>query len=230
METPFRFAATYRPRHDLKALRDQFSAGEPLVYVGDATSIYDSMRGFFFRSPGADRIRSWDVPLGEAIEGTGPFEQVAPAPALIVAAEAGALATVRAELAAMTDPAAPMFVELAAERAALRGHADILEALLVALPEDRRERLLHHAARHRSARCVAVLLDAGAPVDARDRAGQTPLRHAAAAGALETVALLLARGADPAAETGAGVSPLRLAKAHRHDAIVALISAALARA
>ena len=65
-----------------------------------------------------------------------------------------------------------------------------------------RGRHLHQALwRRRPAATVAVLLDAGAPIEERDENGLTPLQIATRWGQRETVELLLARGADPAAIT-----------------------------
>jgi hypothetical protein len=67
-----------------------------------------------------------------------------------------------------------------------------------------RARHLHTAVwRRRPARTAAALLDAGAPVDAADRHGLSPLRVAVRWGDDETVELLRARGANPAAVTAA---------------------------
>jgi ankyrin repeat protein len=62
---------------------------------------------------------------------------------------------------------------------------------------------LHQALwRRRPAATVAVLLDAGAPLEDRDDDGLTPLEIATRWGSeLETVELLLSRGADPASIT-----------------------------
>ena len=62
---------------------------------------------------------------------------------------------------------------------------------------------LHQAAwRRRPPRTVRALLDAGAPVDAPDEHGLTPLQIATRWGETEVGALLRERGADPAAVTG----------------------------
>lgn len=63
---------------------------------------------------------------------------------------------------------------------------------------------LHQAVwRRRPIRTVAVLLDAGAPIDARDEHGLTALQIATRWGENETAALLVRRGADPEAVTAA---------------------------
>jgi len=58
---------------------------------------------------------------------------------------------------------------------------------------------LHHAAREGHTACCALLLDAGALVDARTAGGATSLHRAAFTGQAGVVQLLLARGADAAA-------------------------------
>lgn len=58
--------------------------------------------------------------------------------------------------------------------------------------------LLHAAcARSGSAEVIALLLDRGVPVDARDAFGCTPLHIAAFAGKVEAIEVLCRRGADP---------------------------------
>jgi uncharacterized protein len=55
---------------------------------------------------------------------------------------------------------------------------------------------------------VAVLLQSGADVNAKDRrGGATPLMHAAAIGSLDTVRLLLNKGADVKARSSAARRP-----------------------
>ena len=66
---------------------------------------------------------------------------------------------------------------------------------------------------------LADLLAAGAPIDARDRYGQTALMVAAVHGRDEVVALLLHHGADPDVTAKYGLSALMLAVVNDHDSI-----------
>jgi adenosylhomocysteine nucleosidase len=68
---------------------------------------------------------------------------------------------------------------------------------------------------------VAVLVDAGADVNATQRHGWTPLHGAAQNGSLASVERLLAAGADPAAANDDGATALSLARAAGHADIVA---------
>ncbi|ADV67893.1 ankyrin repeat domain-containing protein [Deinococcus maricopensis] len=65
---------------------------------------------------------------------------------------------------------------------------------------------LHSAVAGRHADLAALLLDAGADVNARQHGGFTPLMGAAQNGHADLVRALLARGADPAARTDDGDS------------------------
>jgi hypothetical protein len=69
---------------------------------------------------------------------------------------------------------------------------------------------LHHAAMQRDRAAAALLLAAGAAVDARDARESTPLHLAALFGRSDVAALLLDAGADIEARDGAGRSPLWL--------------------
>jgi len=82
--------------------------------------------------------------------------------------------------------------------AALRGHVGWMRRLL-----DRGARVhqegwspIHYAATGPAPQAVELLLDRGAPVDARSPNGTTPLMMAARYGSERSVALLLQRGAD----------------------------------
>ena len=67
---------------------------------------------------------------------------------------------------------------------------------------------------------VAVLIDVGADVNARQRHGWTPLHGAAQNGSLQSVERLLAAGADPAARNDDGRSAADLATGAGHDEVV----------
>ncbi len=70
---------------------------------------------------------------------------------------------------------------------------------------------------------VAVLVEAGADVNARQTHGWTPLHGAAQNGSLASVERLLAAGADRAAMNDDGTTALDLARSGDHEAIVALL-------
>lgn len=71
---------------------------------------------------------------------------------------------------------------------------------------DESQRALSHVAPNET--MLKLVLDAGAPVDARNRWQATPLTVAAGDGDLGKVKLLLARGADPNAQDETGGTPL----------------------
>ena len=68
---------------------------------------------------------------------------------------------------------------------------------------------------------VKALLAAGAPVNARDKHGYTPLHIAAASGNLECVALLLAKGADRDARAPDGMTPADFARKNEFPDVAA---------
>ncbi len=71
---------------------------------------------------------------------------------------------------------------------------------------------------------VAVLIDAGADVNATQRHGWTPLHGAAQNGSLASVERLLAAGADRAARNDDGVDAIALARSGGHEAILARLT------
>lgn len=78
--------------------------------------------------------------------------------------------------------------------------------------DDRGWTPLMHAARANALDAMAVLLDAGADPNARDRRSQwTPLLHAVHKQQQAAVQLLLERGADPNIAAPGGVTPLMMA-------------------
>ena len=82
---------------------------------------------------------------------------------------------------------------------------------------------LHSAVSRRKAENVRVLLDAGAPVDARQQGGLTALHAAAHNGDRRVVTMLLRRGADRAIIDAAGKTAEQHARDGGHEALAALI-------
>lgn len=119
--------------------------------------------------------------------------------------------------------------------AAYFGHPTIVEDLLergadpaAAAANATRVTPLHGAVAHRDAeRAFALarrLLDAGAPVDALQAGGFTPLHAAAGRGHRELVSLLLERGADPTIESDGGKTARDLAVERGHAEVAALLA------
>lgn len=71
---------------------------------------------------------------------------------------------------------------------------------------------LHMAARRGNVEIIGALLDEGAEVEARDSAGETPLRRAVNCNHVEAAKLLLARGADPHSQGSRALTPARAAR------------------
>ena len=66
---------------------------------------------------------------------------------------------------------------------------------------------LHMAARRGNVEIVGALLDGGADIEARDSAGETPLRRAVNCNKVEAAKLLLARGANPHSRGSKALTP-----------------------
>ncbi len=60
----FRPGATYVTRKAFASMRDSFAAGERLVFVRGAVSIYDDAIGYFFKDAWG-RDRAWDIRMGD---------------------------------------------------------------------------------------------------------------------------------------------------------------------
>ena len=72
---------------------------------------------------------------------------------------------------------------------------------------------------------VRILLDAGAPLEVRTLAGNTPLHIAAYKGYVSIVEFLLARGADREARNAQGQTPAMLAVLYKQLTVVRMLSA-----
>ncbi len=59
---------------------------------------------------------------------------------------------------------------------------------------------------------IGALLDGGADIEARDSAGDTPLRRAVNCNKVEAAKLLLARGADPHSKGSRSLTPAGAAR------------------
>jgi ankyrin repeat protein len=115
--------------------------------------------------------------------------------------------------------------------AAFFGHADAVELLLergadpaiLSQHEFVKVTPLHSAVAQEGAedlRTVEVLLERGAPVEARAEGGGTPLHSAAFNGNVAVVQALLAHGADPNTAKDDGKTPLDLARDQGHEEVV----------
>jgi len=67
------------------------------------------------------------------------------------------------------------------------------------------------------------LIQHGAPINAKDIAGNTPLHLAARYGFVNVVKVLIASGADVNAKDANGMTPLQIASKMGHQAVVDLL-------
>jgi ankyrin repeat protein len=74
---------------------------------------------------------------------------------------------------------------------------------------------LHMAARRGNTGVADALLDGGADIEARDSAGDTPLRRAVNCDKADAAKLLIARGADPHSKGSRGLTPVLAARSDR---------------
>jgi len=88
-------------------------------------------------------------------------------------------------------------------------------------------RALNWAAWYNRAAAVQLLIEKGAPLEAENRTGFTPLHHAAEAGSLDAARILLANGADPNHGNNEGRLPAETARANLHIDVAELIEAAV---
>jgi ankyrin repeat protein len=83
---------------------------------------------------------------------------------------------------------------------------------------------LHSAAAAHGGVIVRLLVENGAPANARQEGGWTALHEAAQNGDQDMVETLLEYGADPHARNNEGKTPVQMAQAKGHDDIVKLLS------
>lgn len=114
--------------------------------------------------------------------------------------------------------------------ASIKGHRDIVRALLTASADvnasNKGTTALHVAAHQGHGSVIRDLLAAGARVDARTDAGylrSTPLLDAAGAGQLDAAEILMNAGADVNARDELGLTPLMLAAAGGYGDLVSLL-------
>jgi uncharacterized protein len=113
--------------------------------------------------------------------------------------------------------------ESALMMAALKGQADWSQRLIErgASIDKQGWSPIHYAATGPDTSVVKLLLDKGAPIDARSPNGSTPLMMAAQYGAEASVDLLLQRGADPRLRNERGLSAADFARLAKRDALAA---------
>jgi uncharacterized protein len=106
--------------------------------------------------------------------------------------------------------------------AALRGHLEWVQRLLARGAKVHKEGWspLHYAATGPEVKVVALLLERGAPLEARSPGRDTPLMMAARYGAEASVDLLLARGASAAATNERNVDAVDMARNGGRDYLV----------
>jgi uncharacterized protein len=85
---------------------------------------------------------------------------------------------------------------------------------------------IHAAVAARNAESVALLLQRGADVNARQQVGYTPLMGAAAGGREDLVELLLKHGADPSLRSDDGKTAADVAREHGHADLASRLAAA----
>jgi hypothetical protein len=127
------------------------------------------------------------------------------------------------ELVQSRHPAAPMFQAVHGVLAQMRRAAELSKYAKEARP-DGTTRLM--AASHAGDLVeIALLLDYGADIEARDARGYTPLMYAANAGQDDSVRLLVQRGADVDAADEQKSTPLMFAAQHDHVDVIRLLLA-----
>lgn len=88
-------------------------------------------------------------------------------------------------------------------------------------------RALNWAAWYDRVSTIQLLLALGAPLEAENNTGFSPLHHAAEAGSMDAARALLAAGADPMHANKAGRLPAQTARAKGHEDVAALLDEAV---
>jgi ankyrin repeat protein len=89
-------------------------------------------------------------------------------------------------------------------------------------------RALNWAAYNNHAAAVRILLEKGAPIEAKNLTGFTALHHAAEAGSLEAAEVLIAAGAKLDTTNRHGATPIETAREQGHPTLVAALEKAAA--
>ena len=85
------------------------------------------------------------------------------------------------------------------------------------------------AARRDNVNVIGALLNGGAHNEARDSAGDTPLRRAVNCNKVEAARLLLARGADPHSKGSKALTPAAAARSQQMKQVFGGVAAAWGR-
>lgn len=85
---------------------------------------------------------------------------------------------------------------------------------------------LHSAAASHSTAIVRLLLESGAPANAKQHGGWTALHEAANIGDLEMIKVLLQHGADPSIQSDDGKTAVNMAQAKGREEVLKLLAAA----
>lgn len=114
--------------------------------------------------------------------------------------------------------------DTAAIRAAVNAGA-VVDSLDVRTSQNGR-RPLNWAALGNHVDALRLLLELGAPIDARNRTGFTALHHAAEEGSTAAAEFLIAAGADRTLVNQQGLTPLDVARENYSTAVARLLEAA----